>query len=906
MFRKTTVPVLLSVALAFHLPSFSETVLGTFQSEGSVRSMGRSSTGLGRMSLEAAKLVDIRGRKPEDLAVQMEIRVTRHDGIVGNDSLKHVRGGHVAITDSTGAEVFRAGSPVQDGVLSAERQAGRWMSVTVPLAKLKDNSGFLNVLSVADYNDIPKHAEDTGITYEVRNARVTARDKDETGLVRMDKAVESANPRTVCNPIDLEYMIQRRKKRPDGTLENTMTESADPALVVFRGEYWLFASHGDGYWFSKDMGKWTFVPVDISKPVLSEFKRYAPATCVIGDWLYLTHSESGRIIRTKDPHNIDGWEDVGRPSGWMDPGMLYDDPATGGDGYVYLYKGLSHFEPIDAIKLDPKNGMNKVVPDNFQCAWPDRENRGFEVPGDNSIDYGGKDTQEGAWPVKYKGRYYITCAVPGTQYAGYCDNCYVGESPIGPFRFCFNSPVAWKCTGYTRGAGHGCLFEDLNGHWWKVDTCRLVGFDRRLVLLPAMFDDKGDLYTNAERSDFPFFVPGKSRDPFNAPGPGWMLLSYGKRAVASSNSEGASLAFDEDMGTCWTAATGKPGEWLQVDLGKLYAVWSVQVNFTTGNPQAGGRDNDWAYRYLMEFSQDGKTWRTLVDRTSQKVLRQHEYIEFENKVGVRYVRIVNKGESPAGSRFALNGLRIFGEGGGRAPAAVDMDKVVADRRAKNNRSAGVSWPKAEGAQGYVVRYGIAPDRLHTHYQVFGEESVVVNTLCRGVDYYMTVDSFNESGVTPGTKTVFLPATEPLVEGYDMRGDSPSPAITNRVAGVAVHEAEKARLSGKGVRPEYEVRASGAKALHGFGARGTKVEFAGVSAAASGKGVLRISYATPFAAKALVSVNGGKPQEVAFPKTRGWPTFVTIDVPISDVRKSNTIVMEGTGDRVHLDYVQLLP
>jgi hypothetical protein len=62
-----------------------------------------------------------------------------------------------------------------------------------------------------------------------------------------------------------------------------MTESADPALVVFKGEYWLFASHGDGYWVSKDMGKWEFIPVDVEKGILSEFRRYAPATCVVGD-----------------------------------------------------------------------------------------------------------------------------------------------------------------------------------------------------------------------------------------------------------------------------------------------------------------------------------------------------------------------------------------------------------------------------------------------------------------------------------------------------------------------------------------------------------------------------------------------------------------------------------------------
>ncbi|MBR2714226.1 MAG: hypothetical protein IKB76_05580, partial [Kiritimatiellae bacterium] len=187
------------------------------------------------------------------------------------------------------------------------------------------------------------------------------------------------------------------------------------------------------------------------------------------------------------------------------------------------------------------------------------------------------------------------------------------------------------------------------------------------------------------------------------------------------------------------------------------------------------------------------------------------------------------------------------------------------------------------------------------------ESVVVNTLIRGVDYYATVDSYNESGVTRGTKTVRLPATEQLVEGYDMRGDSPSPAIINRVAGVAVHEAEKAKFAGEGVKPEYEVRASGAKALWGLGAKGTRVDFAKVESQKSGAATMRVSYATPFPAKAGVSVNGGKVAEVRLPATRGWPTYMAIDVPVEGLKRGsgNTVRVEGLGDRFHLDYIQVL-
>lgn len=911
MNKKLNIPLVLLMTGIGVGPSSAETVVGHFQTPGAVRRMNRESAGIMRMTLEAAKQIDVSGRDASDLELTFELRATRSDGVIGRDSLKLVQGGGVSLTDAEGKEVFRAGSPVAEGVAQDLRVAGEWVTARYPLTKLKGNPGPLSALFLSLYNDLPKHGVPAGVSVEIRGARLVARSAEEAKLASELEAVENPNPRTVCNPIDLEYMIQRRKQRKDGSFEPVMTESADPALVVFKGEYWLFASHGDGYWVSKDMGKWDFIPVDVTKGILSEFKRYAPATCVIGDWLYLTHSESGKILRTKNPRDLNAWEDVGRPQGWMDPGMLYDDPATGGDGFVYLYKGLSHFEPIDVLKLDPKDGMKKVVPENYHCAWPDRDNRGFEVPGDDSLGYDGKDTQEGAWPVKHKGRYYLTCAVPGTQYASYCDNGYVADTPIGPFRLLKNSPVVWKSTGYTQGAGHGCLFEDLNGHWWKVDSCRRVGFDRRLVLLPAMFDEQGDLYTNTVMSDYPFFVPGRSRDPFNVTGPGWNLLSYGKKAVASSNAGSAPHAFDEDMATAWTAASGKPGEWLEVDLGKVYGVWAIQVNFTTEDAQAGGREKDWAYRYVVEFSQNGRDWRRMLDRTKASVLRQHEYVEFQKRVGARFVRVTNKGDAPAGSRFAVNGLRIFGEGGGQAPAPVDMTRVYADRRTANNRAAGLAWPKAKGAQGYIVRYGTAPDKLHTHYQVIGAESVVLNTLIRGVDYYATVDSYNESGVTRGTRTVSLPATEGLVEGYDMRGDSPSPAIVNRVKGVAVHEAEKAEFKApSGVRPavhpEYEVRASSAMALWGLGPKGSSVTFRDVAAPSGGTGTLRLSYATPFPARISLVVNAGAPVEVTLPATRGWPTYQTLDVPLArrTLKKSNVIRLEGCGDAFNLDYIQV--
>ena len=57
--------------------------------------------------------------------------------------------------------------------------------------------------------------------------------------------------------------------------------------------------------------------------------------------------------------------------------------------------------------------------------------------------------------------------------------------------------------------------------------------------------------------------------------------------------------------------------------------------------------------------------------------------------------------------------------------------------------------KADGAIGYHVRFGIAPDKLYSSYQVYGSEEALITTLNAGETYYYAIDAYNEIGVTEG-------------------------------------------------------------------------------------------------------------------------------------------------------------
>ena len=70
------------------------------------------------------------------------------------------------------------------------------------------------------------------------------------------------------------------------------------------------------------------------------------------------------------------------------------------------------------------------------------------------------------------------------------------------------------------------------------------------------------------------------------------------------------------------------------------------------------------------------------------------------------------------------------------------------RPEEDTRNCTLTWNKVENAEGYIVRYGIAPDKLYNQYQVYGER-VEIRTLSKGISYYFRVDSFNAAGVTAG-------------------------------------------------------------------------------------------------------------------------------------------------------------
>jgi len=528
-------------------------------------------------------------------------------------------------------------------------------------------------------------------------------------------------------------------------------EAADPVVSVYNDRYYLFVSKSDGYWSSDDMQHWKHIRTSVLPMDL-----YAPTSMVYNGELYWMTSDLNSLWKTSNPEDGDSWQlvtdkltpypDQPERTG-HDPDLLLDD-----DGRVYFYWGCSNIDDIMGIELNPNDNF-KAIGEPVTLITHQQAVIGWERPSDKN-DKEAPGYNEGASLLKYNGRYYLQYASPGTEFDSYGDGLYVGDSPLGPYKKVPYLPISVKPGGWMTGAGHGDTFQDKYGNYWHVASTVIAqrhNFERRIGFFPVIFTGKDHMYALTDFSDRPYVLPVGKVDFIKQPvTTGWMDLTIGKKATASSEKEGkpASKAADRTIKTWWSAETGNAGEWLQMDLGKVYPVEAVQTNFADEEFPDRHQGNPFVpYKYVVEGSEDGSNWALLADKTSSEVTNPHELLVLDKPVNARYVRITNKSELPG--QFSIFDLRVFGVADGAKPAAVEQFTI---NRTADKRTVTVSWQPIEGAQGYFLHWGSDPDELFSACEVL-EPTITLGLFSADVEYYFRVDSFNESGVTVGKNVI---------------------------------------------------------------------------------------------------------------------------------------------------------
>lgn len=548
---------------------------------------------------------------------------------------------------------------------------------------------------------------------------------------------------TYCNPIDLDYQYNFEQLNEDISYRS----GADPVVVLHKGEYYLFATIAGGWWHSTDLIRWKRI-VPQRWPVED---IVAPAAMSDGETIYLFQSNFDHrpIFSTTDPKSgrldfFNRWMPVlpGAEGPW-DPD-LFRDPDT---GRWFMYFGSSNLYPLHVIELDPaKRLAYKGRAKDLIRLHP--EKHGWERFGQDHRD-ARTPFIEGATMNEHNGKYYLQYGAPGTEFNVYANGTYIAEDPLGPFTYAPNNPVSYKPGGFVNGAGHGNTFQDRHGNFWNTGTPWIGvnwNFERRMAMFPAGFDGDGLLYANTRFGDFPQRIPAGKWTDRNELFAGWMLLSY-RRNVSVSSSHAdypAPNLTDENPRTFWVAASNQPGQTATIDLGRDYDVKALQVNFTDYKSGIFTNDETVYTQFRIHASRDGEAWETVADLTGEKRDRPNAYIELPKPVRARYIRYEHV--YVAAQNLAISDIRVFGNGGGKAPRTPAR---LTARRDSDPRNAFIEWQKVPGAVGYNILWGIAPHKLYQTYQVWAEkgEKLEIRAMTVGQDYWVAIESFDENGVS---------------------------------------------------------------------------------------------------------------------------------------------------------------
>jgi hypothetical protein len=558
-----------------------------------------------------------------------------------------------------------------------------------------------------------------------------------------------AQQKTFCNPMNLDYAYC---PIPNFTEWGKHRATADPVIVNFKGDYYLFSTNQWGYWWSPDLYNWHFVHRSFLKPYHKVYDDLcAPAAIALGDTLLLlgsTQDKTFPIWMSTNPKK-DEWKELvdSLQVGAWDPAFFLDD-----DNRLYLYWGSSNEYPIYGIELDRKKFQ--PIGERKPLLHLDDKRLGWQRFGEYNDNVFLPPFIEGAWMNKHNGKYYLQYGAPGTEFSGYADGVSVSDQPLGSFTNQPHNPFSYKPGGFARGSGHGATFQDNYGNWWHVSSMVIAvknNFERRLGLFPAGFDKDGVLYANTAFGDYPQYLPKSSEDHRKGNFTGWMLLNYNKPVTVSSTlgNYTANYANDENIKTYWSAASGNKGEWISTDLGALSTVQAIQVNYADQDAVFLGKQEGLYHQYKLYHSTDGEHWQLLVDKSHNKTDVPHDYIELPQPVTTRFIKMENI-HMPSG-KFALSGLRVFGKGNGTPPDTVQ--NLVVLRTAADKRSAWLKWRPVDNAYAYNIYFGVEPGKLYNSIMIYGSNEWFFNGMDKQLPYYFSIEAINENGTGKRTTEI---------------------------------------------------------------------------------------------------------------------------------------------------------
>ncbi len=123
-------------------------------------------------------------------------------------------------------------------------------------------------------------------------------------LIILLSYLPQAQQQTFCNPINIDYGYT---PIPNFSEWGKHRATADPVIVVYKGDYYLFSTNQWGYWWSNDMLNWKFISKKFLRPWNDVYDELcAPAIGVIGDTMIVFGSTYSQQFYNMDEHQPKG------------------------------------------------------------------------------------------------------------------------------------------------------------------------------------------------------------------------------------------------------------------------------------------------------------------------------------------------------------------------------------------------------------------------------------------------------------------------------------------------------------------------------------------------------------------------------------------------------------------------
>jgi beta-xylosidase len=456
---------------------------------------------------------------------------------------------------------------------------------------------------------------------------------------------------------------------------------ADPTIKKFGDTWYIYATtdgNNDGrgpaeVWSSKDFVNWTMY--EMNWPISQGGFYWAPDVTMGpgGKYHLLYNIPCQTYIGTGDTpfgpwKNSLGEDHVLIPDRVV-PGVITLDSQifTDDDGKNYVVFGTWGIYPGGGCGIGLLNPDMKSV-DKYA-----------KIPNTEATDF-----FEGPFLFKKDGIYYFTYSSASCHDATYKVQYAISRtSPLGPYEFGKNNPILQTSADSTvHGPGHHSVIRNGNDYYMVYHRHNNPhserGMHRQVCADKMVFGPDGSIEKLIPTHTGIGYLAENS-NPFPN-------LAFGKKVTVSSSYNQdfkPEYAVDDNNGTLWLPADNEKEQWLMVDLGQEQTVKRVYSEFWFPS---------YYYQYLIEYSADGKIWKTFSDKR-QNTQAGCPMVDYGN-VKARFLRITITNAQLPGLFLGMWNFKVF------ADAKNDPQQLLVHLTAEDLPGGDVTaWPNTKGMLG---------------------------------------------------------------------------------------------------------------------------------------------------------------------------------------------------------------